>query len=220
MSIEQKERWVLKDPKLHSTKETHTPYKRFSPTSNLVGKLKNKQKSPTTKMGSRKRQPLQKREKNRMEKDTQVKESQPNTGQVGWQYSPWPCLLSKYCWPNGEMGEVEWVIGVSQLNPRNTFLPPSQTRLAHMQWSQQMANWEMHQLLWGKRLLQNFAQLCQKSPKGKHTSSLVCKDINWILEQVEKAPASSKWSCCCSKQLFSPQSSETSTFLRLFQLQN
>lgn len=139
---------------------------------------------------------------------------------AGWQYSPCPCLLSKYCWPNGEMGEVEWVIGVAQLNPRNTFLPPSQTRLAHMQWSQQTDNWEMQHLLWGERLLQNFAQLCQKSSKGQHTSSLVCEDINCILEQLEKARASSRWSCFCSEVLFSPQSPETSAFLRLFQLQN
>lgn len=53
MSTEQKERWVLKDPKLHITRETHTPYKRFPPPNNLVEKL-NKQKIPTTRMGSRK----------------------------------------------------------------------------------------------------------------------------------------------------------------------
>lgn len=60
-----------------------------------------------------------------------------------------------------------------------------------MQWSQETANWEMQPLLSGERLLQNFAQLCQKSNKGRHTS-LIRKDINCILEQVEKAPASSR----------------------------
>lgn len=169
-------------------------------------------------MGSRKLESLCREEK-RMEKETQVKESQPNTGQVGCQYSPWTCLLSKYCWPKGEMGEVEWVIGAAQLNPRNTFLPSSQTRLAHMQWSQQTANWEMQKPLWGERRLQNSAQLCQKSSfKGRHTSSLVYKEQH--LEQVEKAPASSSWSCCCPEWLFLPRSPETSAFLRLFQLQN
>lgn len=169
-------------------------------------------------MGSRKIDSLCREEKI-MEKETQVKESQPNTGQAGCQYSPWPCLLSKYCWPKGEIEEVEWAIGAAQLNPRNTFLPPSQTRLAHTQWSQQTANWEMQQLLWGETRLQNFAQLCPKSSKGRHTSSLVCKDLNCILEQVEKAPASSSWSCCCSEWVFLPQSPETSAFLRFFQLQ-
>lgn len=102
------------------------------------------------------------RGKNSMEKEAQVKESQPNTGQVDWQYSPWPCLLSKYCWPNGEMGEVEWVIDVAQLNPRNTFLPSSQTSLAHMQWSQETVNREMQLLPFAEfcRILQAFAEFC------------------------------------------------------------